>query len=699
MRAPISIISSIGSIKIKARIVSNMAFSLKNDRCYKGIKKNNNINKMSEHLIYTLDLAGNLQDNLRKIIILNDEHLDKWSKVQTKVVSANRTMNNMGKSIGSINERIAALKAQKEWIPASNREAIRATNLEIKSLDKEVNKLHSLNGGVFKKLANDIKTAIPSIELIANPIALIGAGAYRLTQYLGSSKQAYMEESVEVAKLTRIMQNTMGARQDEVDSIMALASAQQKLGVVGDETQMAGAQELATYLERSSSLKKLLPVMNDMMAQQYGINATQEQAQNIGMMLGKVMQGQTGALSRYGYQFTEAQERILKYGNEAERAAMLAEVVGESVGGVNEALATTPEGKLKQTANNMGDLQERVGSLMVAVQSAFSPLVGTIGEILDKVIGFFESNRDKIVEIVSKAAEMLQEAIGAVWSVVEKVAGAVSWFIGELRDGNTVIVGIAASIGGIVAALMLWSAWNKIVAITQTIIAVTNPVTLIIAGLVALIAVIAYVAYTTTGWGQTWKNVMQWMKLGITLFKDVVKLQWLNIKNDFLTGFEVIDKGWYKLQSLWDKSSAQEGLARMEAERNQRAEEMLKLQSKIKDTAKDMSAIDVWQIRSNGKMLKDISKDIGIKLGINTNLIDAVNGSGGVGSGAGGSGGESTNNAIVTGGTRNTTVNIRFNDMVGSMHFEGGVQDNESELRQRVVEILASVLGVAETAV
>ena len=64
------------------------------------------------------------------------KQLDTWAKVQKQVNSANDTMNKMGRSIGSMNERIAALRAQKEWIPSSNREAIRATNREIKSLEK-----------------------------------------------------------------------------------------------------------------------------------------------------------------------------------------------------------------------------------------------------------------------------------------------------------------------------------------------------------------------------------------------------------------------------------------------------------------------------------------------------------------------------------------------------------------------------------
>ncbi|MDE6769575.1 MAG: hypothetical protein K2J78_07625 [Muribaculaceae bacterium] len=53
-----------------------------------------------------------------------------------------------------------------------------------------------------------------------------------------------------------------------------------------------------------------------------------EAAAQIGSMLGKVIEGQTGALSRYGYKFDEAQEKILKYGTEAEKVAVLVKVYG-----------------------------------------------------------------------------------------------------------------------------------------------------------------------------------------------------------------------------------------------------------------------------------------------------------------------------------------------------------------------------------
>ncbi len=181
------------------------------------------------------------------------------------------------------------------------------------------------------------------------------------------------------------MRNTMGASDGEIQSIKDLCSAQQQLGIIGDEVQLAGAQELATYLELSSSLKTIIPVMNDMAAQQYGLGATAENVTQIATMLGKVMNGQTEALSRYGYKFDEAQKYILQFGDESERAAVLADVVSESVGGMNASLAQTDVGSFAQIRNALGDIQEEIGKVvqgMMPVISVFADLAfATMGVI------------------------------------------------------------------------------------------------------------------------------------------------------------------------------------------------------------------------------------------------------------------------------------------------------------------------------
>ena len=232
-------------------------------------------------------------------------------------------------------------------------------------------------GRVVKEVTDEqekLNTKLLDINQAQQAIQNVVSGISQIASEIRDYTSAYSQQETAETKVAQVMRNTMNASEAEIESIKKLCAAQQELGVIGDEVQLSGAQELATYLEKKSSLEKLIPVMNDMLAQQYGLEASQESAAQIATMLGKVMDGQVNALSRYGYSFTEAQEQVLKFGTEEERAATLAEVVSQSVGGMNQALRQTPSGELKAAENTLGDLKEQVGACMVYLEPFVSKL-------------------------------------------------------------------------------------------------------------------------------------------------------------------------------------------------------------------------------------------------------------------------------------------------------------------------------------
>lgn len=77
-------------------------------------------------------------------------------------------------------------------------------------------------------------------------------------------------------------------------------------------------------------------------------------------------------MRRVGITFTAAQEQVLKYGNESQRAAMLAEVITDNVGHMNAELAKTDAGKAQQMANAIGDIKEVVGSWFESIEPAIA---------------------------------------------------------------------------------------------------------------------------------------------------------------------------------------------------------------------------------------------------------------------------------------------------------------------------------------
>ena len=81
---------------------------------------------------------------------------------------------------------------------------------------------------------------------------------------MGDLSKSYQQQEIAETQLTTVMRQRMGATDDEIASIKQLASEQQKLGVIGDEVQLAGAQQVATFLKEKSSIETLLPAMNSL---------------------------------------------------------------------------------------------------------------------------------------------------------------------------------------------------------------------------------------------------------------------------------------------------------------------------------------------------------------------------------------------------------------------------------------------------
>ena len=302
------------------------------------------------------------------------------------------------------------------------------------SVDKLKYLVEGLGGSIeqAKNSSEGLKTSLLNFNQAVGAIQNVAAAFSQVSSAVSGMTQFYAAQVEAETKLQTVMRNTMNASDAEVQSIKDLCSAQQELGVIGDEVQLAGVQELATYASKKSSLETLIPVMNDMIAQQYGFNATQESAVNIATMMGKVFAGQTSALSRYGYTFSEAQEQILKFGTEEEKAATLAEVVRQSVGGVNAELAKTDSGRMVQLNNTIGDMKEQVGQLLLP----------------------FESFLTQAAEMGMAASGIIQlaQAINAT-GIATKAWTAAQWLLNAALDANPIGI-IVMALGALAGALI-----------------------------------------------------------------------------------------------------------------------------------------------------------------------------------------------------------------------------------------------------
>lgn len=607
------------------------------------------------------------------------------------------------------------------------------------SATAKVDKLKGSVKELDKTKLNGVSGSFSSLMKSVTPIALITAGVLALRKAIGGSEQAYNAQTVAERKLEAVMKNTMGARRQEIDSILALTAAQQKLGVIGDEVQLSGAQELATYLTRKDSLEKLIPVMNDMLAQQYGLNASQEQAAQIAGMLGKVMDGQTGALSRYGYKFSQAQEKVLRFGTEVQRAAVLTDVVTSAVGGMNSALAATPEGRLKQQANNWGDMVERIGGVVVSIKAALSPVVEYLITLGNQVATFFDRNAAAIQSFVSVVAGALILVFKAIGTVVGWVYTVISTFYEGIRRGNFFFVTAAAVVTAAVTALAAYKVALLAVAAAHAVVIVmqkvlfayeiivyavknatslwtaaqwllnvalnANSVGLIIAGVVALIAVITFVIMKINGWGDAWQHTVNGCKLTFQGFGESVKFYWNTVINGLMIGLNKIKEGWYRFKiamGLGDGSENRRMLEEIRADTEARkkaitdgAHNLIRTAKAAADEFKAAAGSLSWNDTSFSDVMGGITDKLGISApglpGMQNTRTDIGGGTGG------GSGSADTATAIATGGSKTTHVTINMNDLIHTIHINrDSFRESAGQMRDIVLEELTRALTMAQ---
>lgn len=301
----------------------------------------------------------------------------------------------------------------------------------------------------------------------AQAIDVLQSSIGELQGVVSDLTSAYQVQLVAETQIETIMRQRMAATDEQIQSIKNLCSAQQELGVIGDEVQLSGAQQMATFLQNKRSLDVLIPAMNNLLAQQNGLNATNQDAVSIGNMMGKAMQGQVETLLRVGITFDESQKKVLQYGTESERAAMLAKVITQNVGNMNAELAKTDAGKQKQLENTLGDIKEQMGALVQGI----APYVTMTSQITVTITGVVKLTTSlyaatKAFGTVTVAVEAASRAKVGMTAIVRVLTATLN---GETVGATTAAVATRALSVAVKGLLISTGVGIAIVALTEAI--------------------------------------------------------------------------------------------------------------------------------------------------------------------------------------------------------------------------------------
>ena len=243
----------------------------------------------------------------------------------------------------------------------------------------------------------------------------------------------FSKESIEAAKekikieklLEENMRRTSNATNEQINAIKEYAGQLQDIGVIGDDVANAGASQLATYGLQADQIKKMMPIINDMVAKEKKFNGTQEDAVAMADIVAKAMNGQVKGLQKFGVTLTAGEIKSLKMMKQNEKLDFINQKLTKTIGGTNKALRETDEGKIVAMTGAWGDMKAELGRELIPYLGEFSKWFHTkIPFIQDLILSIAK----KIKEVVEKANPYIEKIKAILGSMFEKVQPAIEIF-------------------------------------------------------------------------------------------------------------------------------------------------------------------------------------------------------------------------------------------------------------------------------
>lgn len=354
---------------------------------------------------------------------------------------------------------------------------------------KAGNALHSglsKASGFASKAVSGIGKAAKGMATVVSGAAA-AAGGY-LVNFGKQAVDAALKAGEVTAKFQQVAKNNNWT-EEEQKSLLSLNKTLGQTGVISGGTLKAAQAQLGTFALTADQVKTLTPALADMIANNKGYNATAQDGVQIANLLGKVMTGSATALSKYGVTMTDAQKKVLQEGSASEKAAMAAKVLEANFGGINKALAETPQGKMTILQHEIAGLKTSVGNDLIA---AFGGVGGAVIKMVQAVEPLITAFFDKVAALAEKIGPPLEKVFGGIADKISKIN--FSGFMGQLSGLSGPIAAVtgllgAAGLGGALSGLsgvpVIGGLLSKFGGVLSGL---GGPITLVIGALAGLIA-------------------------------------------------------------------------------------------------------------------------------------------------------------------------------------------------------------------
>lgn len=203
--------------------------------------------------------------------------------------------------------------------------------------------------------------------------------SFTIGSVLAASKalmEQYRKQLEAQQLLSQGLSNIAGVADGASERLQGLASALQKVTTFGDEQIIMAQAQLATFQLSEETIAALSERMLDLAV------GSQSDLISSAKMLGKAFTGQATALSRAGVLIDRVGLAQARANGPVAEASFLIQELDKNYAGLARSLADTELGKLDQMENQVGDLNEEIGRLMIPLNKF------TTGLKKDAVFGF-----------------------------------------------------------------------------------------------------------------------------------------------------------------------------------------------------------------------------------------------------------------------------------------------------------------------
>ena len=600
--------------------------------------------------------------------------LEKFAELEKVQAKVSRGFTQMGTSVHTLQQKIALLKAERDLLPIGSLSAIRKYNSEINHLEKSVSRLQTLNGSKLKTWFSEALNSLPGIA--TNPLILAGA-------VIGGSIKKGMEADLQQTNITTLLKG-------DVEKAKALYAQLSDYGVKTpyDKAGLIEAQKTMMSFGLSSEfafgkLKNIGDIAMGDAQKMKSLSLAFAQATSAGKLQGQDLLQMINAgfnplqviSERTGESMAKLKERMSKGGISAQELAQAFE------------WATDKQGLFYQGAEKAGE----------TLSGKFNKMMDSITELALKVY-----------EAISPILSPLVELTAIIFS---NIGNGIGWLIQKFQEGNPIILTIAGAIGIFTTALILHNTYTAIAtawqnrlswAVIKTNLAfLANPITWIIAGIIALIAIITYCIVGVSGWGKAWDNTVQGMKYLWEAFILGFKAHWNTAINAFMVGVDLCKLAWYKFKEavgLGDSSENQAMISKIQNDIQERAKSVAEGYKKAGEAGvKAKEAFGKAWDSLKFKSISSVKDDLMGKLGMKSPNSQSTGASPITGEATTPTGeGAKAKDNIVAGGSRQTHINIQIGNLgtdtkVYVSSVREGVENFGAQLKEELLRIVNSV--------